>query len=179
MVSEQLRDKKGVYREFQGVRYNYWAKRGFYVSQRGGKQIMLHRALWEASNGPLPKARAVVPVNDDWENFEPGNWECRSHAGNGKPFEQIHPRIDFDGKRYYKAGDCPYYYHAFPYGATTRKTLLHRDVYTKFHGAIPEGYEVHHIDFDPSNNDSTNLVALHSKAHREVHRQAKYPSLRH
>jgi len=173
MVSERKRDQKGVYREFQGIRYNYWEKRGLYVSQRGGKQSMLHRVLWESINGGIPKGCAVVPLNGDWECFEVENWECRPRAKNGKPFEPVHPCIEFEGKRYYKAIGRKYYYHTYAYGDTTRKTLLHRDIWEKYNGPIPEGYEIHHKDFDASNNDSTNLEALSTKAHRALHAERK------
>jgi len=166
MVSEQLRDAKGVYRTFQGVRYNFWGKRGIYVSQRGGRQTMLHRALWESVNGEIQKGFAVVPISGDWECFDVDQWECRPHANNGRQFAPIHPCVEFDKRRYYKATDCPYFYHTYKSG---KKRLLHRDVFEKFHGPIPEGYEVHHKDFDPSNNDSTNLVALKPEDHRKLH----------
>ena len=170
MVSEQLRDKKGVYRLFQGIRYNYWPKRKLYVSQKDGKQTMLHRVWWESINGSIPKRYAVVPLNEQWECFEASEWECRPHAGNGRKFQPIHPCIEFNGRPYYKASDCPYYYHTFNDG---KKRLLHRDVYEKFHGTIPDKFVVHHQDFDSSNNDSTNLVALSSKDHHKLHSAAK------
>jgi len=130
---------------------------------------MLHRELWAHVNGSVPKAHAVVPVQDDWDDFSPGNWLCRPHASNGKKFEAVHPRIVFEGKNYYKASDCPYYYHTSRHGTSTRKTLLHRDIYVKFHGEVPEGHHVHHADFDAANNDSTNLVALTQSDHQKLH----------
>lgn len=35
---------------------------------------------------------------------------------------------------------------------------------------IPKGFEVHHIDFDRSNNDINNLVALPKGLHRDYHK---------
>lgn len=45
---------------------------------------------------------------------------------------------------------------------------LHREVYKDAHGPIPDGYHVHHVDSDTSNNDPTNLVALPPGEHVEV-----------
>lgn len=47
--------------------------------------------------------------------------------------------------------------------------LLHRAVYRGSHGDIPTGYHVHHIDFDPFNNDPGNLIALSPSEHARVH----------
>ena len=37
------------------------------------------------------------------------------------------------------------------------REYIHRLVYKTFVGEIPEGYEIHHLDFDKSNNNLSNL----------------------
>jgi transcriptional regulator with XRE-family HTH domain len=43
------------------------------------------------------------------------------------------------------------------------RRYLHRDVWEFSFGPIPEGFDVHHIDEDKTNNDISNL-ALHDRA---------------
>ena len=43
------------------------------------------------------------------------------------------------------------------------RSYLHRDVYEKEFGPIPEGYDVHHVDEDKRNNSPDNL-AIHTQA---------------
>jgi len=47
--------------------------------------------------------------------------------------------------------------------------FLHRRVFEDNYGPIPEGFHVHHIDGDPSNNDPSNLVAVSRKDHSRLH----------
>lgn len=58
-----------------------------------------------------------------------------------------------------------------------RRQLAHRWVWEQANGRIPDGYEVHHIDHNPLNNDLSNLqlvtVGWHDNYHqrlREDHR---------
>lgn len=53
------------------------------------------------------------------------------------------------------------------------KIRLHRYVYICEKGAIPEGYHIHHIDFDKDNNDISNLVALSPYEHLKLHGDQK------
>lgn len=49
--------------------------------------------------------------------------------------------------------------------------MQYRRLYEDFYGIkIPKGYEVHHIDFNHSNNDPHNLVALPKDLHRRLHK---------
>lgn len=48
-------------------------------------------------------------------------------------------------------------------------TALQRDVWEFHNGAIPKGYEIHHIDGDKSNNQIENLQCVTRKAHRRLH----------
>lgn len=51
---------------------------------------------------------------------------------------------------------------------STRGTL-HRAVWKFHHGEIPKGYDIHHVDFDKSNNDVSNLRMLTRLEHRRLH----------
>lgn len=43
---------------------------------------------------------------------------------------------------------------------------------------IPDGYDIHHIDFDRNNNDITNLVMLPKKLHQEYHKLVNIPEFK-
>lgn len=60
------------------------------------------------------------------------------------------------------------------YRITSRKEgnhhkLLHRLIFEKFHGEIPEGYIVHHKDEDKFNNCILNLELLSLNKHQNLH----------
>lgn len=68
----------------------------------------------------------------------------------------ISPTVqEFEGVRYYKCG--PYF--------QRKGVRLHRVVYARAHGAVPEGFHVHHIDGDRANNGSDNLMAIDEVQH--------------
>ena len=50
---------------------------------------------------------------------------------------------------------------------------LHRYVWECNFGVIPEGYDIHHIDFDKRNNDITNLQMLPEREHQLLHQAMK------
>ncbi len=50
---------------------------------------------------------------------------------------------------------------------------LHRFIWTYFNGEIPDGYEIHHCDFDKENNDISNLILLTEVEHRKIHANIK------
>lgn len=54
--------------------------------------------------------------------------------------------------------------------AKTHKRL-HVAVYENEVGEIPEGYHVHHVDFDKNNNEPKNLIALTNSEHEKLHGQ--------
>ncbi len=43
---------------------------------------------------------------------------------------------------------------------------LHREIWKAHHGAIPDGYDVHHRDCDTGNNDVSNYELVSRSAHR-------------
>ena len=52
-------------------------------------------------------------------------------------------------------------------------TALHREVYEKYHGRIPEGYVIHHLDGNKTNNTPENLIALTKNDHTRLHQKGK------
>ena len=65
----------------------------------------------------------------------------------------------FNGVSYYKCG--PYF--------QKKGKRLHRVVWEYHNGEIPEGYDIHHIDGDRSNNDAENLQMLPAHDHYAEH----------
>lgn len=45
----------------------------------------------------------------------------------------------------------------------------YRKIYKEHYGEIPEGYHIHHIDFNPLNNDPSNLIAVTPEEHAKIH----------
>jgi len=50
-----------------------------------------------------------------------------------------------------------------------RRSYLHRDVWEKHNGPIPEGFEIHHRDENKANNDIANLEMLTCSEHGARH----------
>ena len=55
--------------------------------------------------------------------------------------------------------------------ASIKQWLAHRYIWTEANGAIPNGYDVDHIDFNPSNNKIENLQLVSRQQHRDRRQQ--------
>lgn len=55
------------------------------------------------------------------------------------------------------------------YRCAKLKKRMHIFVWEYYNGVIPKGYEIHHKDFDKSNNDISNLELLTISEHRKLH----------
>ena len=77
--------------------------------------------------------------------------------------------IEYDGVKFFLNAGSGYYSHGFKNHGVTTNVSLHRYVWEKFNGTIPEGYEVHHIDGNRANNDITNLSCSRMQEHRRGH----------
>ena len=54
-------------------------------------------------------------------------------------------------------------------GARKARVFLHRYIWEMEVGPIPEGHDIHHIDFNNENNDLFNLQCLPHAEHEAVH----------
>lgn len=71
--------------------------------------------------------------------------------------------IEFNGRRYRRYPDSNIKAHQRYFGRSGG--FLHRDVWEHHNGPIPEGFDVHHIDEDTSNNDIANLACIPRNEH--------------
>lgn len=71
--------------------------------------------------------------------------------------------IEYDGLLFCRDEKTGYYLN----GTTGKR--LHRYVWEKECGAIPDGYEIHHIDRDKGNNLIDNLCMLTHSGHKRMH----------
>ena len=53
---------------------------------------------------------------------------------------------------------------------------LHRVMYTKYNKKIPQGYVIHHLDGDKTNNNPSNLIALTPNDHSRLHKTSSNPA---
>jgi len=148
------------YREFQGEKYWLWINRGIYASQIGGKQRLLHLEIYRALHGG-PHIRAKITcVDGDMCNTNPENWVITRSAR-----ERLHPVQEVDGIRFYYKPEGYYKASHERYGGIT----MHRYVWEKHFGDIPEGTHVHHKDGDKANNSIGNLELLSASDHSIHH----------
>ena len=73
------------------------------------------------------------------------------------------PVVQFNGRSYTERHDG--YWRA----TEGNRSQLHRDTWIFFNGPIPDGWDVHHVDGNPSNNAIGNLECLPKKEHGKVH----------
>lgn len=50
-----------------------------------------------------------------------------------------------------------------------KKVFVHRYKYEQKYGAIPEGWQIHHIDKNKYHNNPENLVAVTEYEHKRIH----------
>jgi predicted nucleic acid-binding Zn ribbon protein len=80
----------------------------------------------------------------------------------------------FNGKKFRLDKNTGYYLNS------TLHERIHRYIWSYYNGDIPEGYHVHHIDHNKSNNDISNLqlllghehIALHTTEYHQINRES-------
>lgn len=91
-------------------------------------------------------------------------WEIlRTHGYDLRRKKQL-PFIEHEGKRYTPDDDG--YYRCTE---RDRNIFLHRVIWEQYNGSIPNGYQIHHINGDKSDNRISNLECLGASEHKKLH----------
>lgn len=69
----------------------------------------------------------------------------------------------FNGLKFTRDDETGYYLNS------TIGKRIHRYVWEYNNGKIPKGYHIHHMDYDKSNNDISNLMLIEAKQHVAMH----------
>lgn len=158
------------YLEFAGRKYFPNPSRKFYVAQRNGKANLLHRDLFAARHGQIPKWSYVICVGD-WNDFSEANWKIgtRSEA-TSKPRHcaRKHPVQEFNGMVFYR-NQQGYFYTAPEKGYVA----MHRAVWEAANCPIPEGHHVHHKNGDKADNRLENLQMIEGGEHSRLHNRLR------
>lgn len=77
--------------------------------------------------------------------------------------------IEYDGKRFYEDGKGYWLGQQKGDDGTYHRIRLHIYVWEKFNGPVPDGYDVHHVDEDTSNNELSNLILMERGEHHRLH----------
>jgi hypothetical protein len=80
--------------------------------------------------------------------------------------------VEWNDERWARYPDAAQRAHRVYYQSLSRRKALHVAVWEHHHGCpVPDGYQVHHADDDPDNNDPGNLIALIPTEHAAAHDQ--------
>lgn len=83
--------------------------------------------------------------------------------------------IKYDGIKFYEDGKGYWLGQQIGIDGKQHRIRLHTYVWEKFNGHVPNGYDIHHIDHDPSNNEIENLIALPESEHHKLHMAERNP----
>lgn len=95
-------------------------------------------------------------------------WERLKRNGVELRAKKVFPFIMYDGIKFTPSGHG--YYRAT---SRTRHISLHRYKYEKEIGIIPEGYDIHHKDWNKQNNDIKNLECISKSDHASKYAHGK------
>lgn len=95
-----------------------------------------------------------------------------------KIYKSVIDRQYFDGKTFTRYAGNAYYWwkvSSSKNGYTRGKSVsMHRYIWQFFNGEIPEGYQIHHIDHDRSNNNISNLELVLATDHIRYHAKKRW-----
>lgn len=83
--------------------------------------------------------------------------------------EIVRRYIEYDGHRFYEDKKGYWIGQILDAEGNPHRKRLHIYVWEKHNGPVPEGFHIHHIDHDTSNNDIENLIALPKSEHLKLH----------
>lgn len=99
-------------------------------------------------------------------------WDSLRRRGVAFRKNNPNPFIEFDGLRYSLSKDG--YYRCTTFRNVNR--MLHQDVWKRFVGPIPDGWEIHHKHHDDKSTvDESRLECLTPSVHTTIHQRERFP----
>lgn len=132
-------------------------KRGYRITSKKEKNHnkFVHILVWEEHNGKIPENAFIRFKDGNRKNYDISNLEL-FYKKESFETEFGQAVINHGGYVYITSGE------------NSRK-FLHRLVWEKHNGEIPEGYQIHHIDGNKLNNDISNLQLISPDKHTRLH----------
>ncbi|WP_432419668.1 HNH endonuclease signature motif containing protein [Herbaspirillum aquaticum] len=98
-------------------------------------------------------------------SFSCEEWRMDSGEGLARPRVLVISETcqEFQGRRYYRCGKY------FQDSSASDERRLHRAVWIAYHGAIPDGHHIHHLDGNRANNQPENLLCMLGEEHCREH----------
>jgi hypothetical protein len=95
-------------------------------------------------------------------------WDRFDKAGLPVRRKKLQPVVEFNGAKYTVSPTTGYLRRTD--GA---RTLMHIDVWEHLMGPIPEGWNIHHVNRDKTDNRIRNLCLIHQTSHTWLHQHFK------
>lgn len=137
-------------------------KRGYRITSRkeNNHKKFVHLLVWEEHYGEIPDNAFVIFKDGNKKNYDISNLELKYH---NESFETEFGKAVITQNGY------------IAINSGKNRTFIHRLVWEKYNGEIPDGYQIHHIDGNKLNNDISNLQLLSAEEHTRLHMLTNNP----
>lgn len=132
--------------------------------ERSGKNAWIERGLFVFSGGDIMQTEIWKPVR----GYE-GLYEVSNLGGVKSHNTKKQMGVSKNKYGHLKVG--------FWKNGKNKLFLIHRLVYQTFVGEIPSGYDIHHVDGNPRNNNVSNLQAIDHRKHISNHMMGRQHTL--
>ena len=139
-------------------------KRGYRITSRkeNNHKQFVHILVWKEHYGEIPDNAYVIFKDGNKKNFDISNLELKYRR---KSFETEFGLAIVNHNGYIQVVSGEY-----------RNKFIHRLIWEKHNGKIPNRYQIHHIDGNKLNNNISNLQLITPEEHTRHHMRENNPN---